>query len=222
MNQIFTCEQQRRLDRAAIEQLGVSSLILMENAGRGCAEILLRMKPQKALILCGRGNNGGDGFVIARHFAISGVPVQVVLTDDANRLSPDATVNFSILQNLKIPTVWAESPADIFDLAVEADDVIVDAMLGTGSQGAPRGLIAAAIVWANGQASRRIAIDLPSGLCGDTGTIAGDCFQADETITMVAWKPAFCQLHDQTPVGRITVVPIGVPLQALLDAVGIC
>lgn len=205
-----------------MERLEIPSLVLMENAGRGCAEILLESKPAKAMILCGRGNNGGDGFVIARHLAIAGVAVQVVLTDAPTRLSPDAAVNFSILQHLKIPTVLAESPADIFDLTVESRDVIVDALLGTGSQGAPRGLIAAAIVWANGQACRRVAIDLPSGLCGDTGTIAGDCFQADQTITMVAWKPAFRQLQGQPPLGSVSVVHIGVPLRALLTAADIC
>lgn len=207
---IMTCDQLRRFDRFAIEQLGIPSLVLMENAGRGCAERIAAMQPRRVWILCGRGNNGGDGLVIARHLQIANVPCLILLLDEVERLSPDAATNFQIAMRLEIAWVVLRNATEFNDHTADPSDVIVDALLGTGSQGSPRGLYAAAIQWANRQICRRVAIDLPSGLDADSGAIAGECFQADETLTMVAWKPAFAKLVGMPPVGNITILHIGV------------
>ncbi len=207
----MTCDELRRFDRFATEQLGIPSLVLMENAGRGCAERIATRQPRRVWILCGRGNNGGDGLVIARHLKVANVRCQILLLDDVDRLSPDAAVNFRIATRLEIPWAVIREADEFNDHEADPHDLIVDALLGTGSQGSPRGLYAAAIQWGNRQVCRRVAIDLPSGLAADSGVIAGECFQADETLTMVAWKPAFARLAGMPPVGNITILHIGVP-----------
>jgi len=214
----LTCEQIRQIDRAAIEGIGMPGVILMENAGRGVAEFIYRtlINPARSrvLILCGPGNNGGDGFVVARHLHNAGVDVTLALSVPVESLRGDAAINACIVQQMPLRWLRAYESAEMEEVRKESQqaEVIVDALLGTGSTGPPRGPMRELIEIANAAGrARRIAIDLPSGLDGDTGQPASPCFRADATVTMVAPKAGFGTPQAQPYVGRVVVVDIGVP-----------
>lgn len=213
----LTCQQLRELDVLAIEHVGIPGIVLMENAARAAAEHiygwLVHPQQQRVVLLCGRGNNGGDGFVIARHVHNAGVPVQVVLAAPAEKIEGDALVNLKILERMAFaltPAYAAEGLAGVPAMLAGAT-MIVDALLGTGSSGAPRGATAELIQMANAAAARRVAIDIPSGLDADSGVVHEPCLRADATITMVAPKPGFAAAAAQAVLGRVIVVDIGVP-----------
>ena len=155
----LTCQQIRALDMLAIEQVGIPGVVLMENAGRGIAEFIYGTLRDPAathhvLILCGPGNNGGDGFVVARHLHNAGVHVDVVLTASPEKSRGDAATNLRILGQMGFRLLRGDQPADLGAIrrASGEADVIVDALLGTGSTGSPRGAMAALIELANGAA----------------------------------------------------------------------
>jgi NAD(P)H-hydrate epimerase len=218
----LSCEQVRRLDVLAMEHYGIPGLLLMENAGRGIAEFvyacLVNPSAARVLVLCGAGNNGGDGFVVARHLHNAGVAVRLALAVTPERMRGDAEVNLRIAERMEIPRLLAFEAAGLAAVRVEAEqaDVIVDGLLGTGSKGAPRGVLGELIVLANGATrARRVAIDLPSGLDGDTGAPAEPCFRADATVTMLVGKTGLYAPAAREYVGRVVVVDIGVPRAAL-------
>lgn len=214
----LTCQQIRELDVLAIEHVGIPGLVLMENAGRAAAEFiygtLVNPPAERVLILCGPGNNGGDGFVIARHLYNAEVPVQVVLAAPPEKSSGDAGVNLRILERMRLAFTRAFEPAGLEAARQAASQahVIVDALLGTGSTGAPRGAMAGLIEASNAAPqARRIAIDIPSGLDADRGEVREPCFRADATVTMVAPKVGFQTPVGRRFVGRVVVVDIGLP-----------
>lgn len=220
-NLVLSCAAVRRIDELAIKSLGMPGLVLMENAGRGIAELLLREGPcQRVLIGCGPGNNGGDGFVIARHLDNAGIAVDVVLACNAARLSSDASQNLAWLQQT---TVRVHRPTrneqGVEQLTIPTDrtgfDWVVDALLGTGSHGVPRGLIADCLEILKGTAGRKLAVDLPSGLDATTGLAAPSTFRADVTATLVARKPGLLAPSAAAWVGRIEVLGIGIPSRLL-------
>jgi len=218
----LTCQQIRELDKVAIEKVGIPGVVLMENAGRGVAEFiygtLVNPPANRIMLLCGPGNNGGDGFVVARHLHNAGVPVEVVLAAPSEKSTGDAGTNLAILQRMKLELIRAFEPAGLEAArqAAPRAHVIVDALLGTGSTGAPRGVMAALIELANATpAARRIAIDLPSGLDAERGEIHEPCFRADATVTMVAPKAGFLTAAGRQVVGRIVVVDIGLPRELI-------
>jgi len=210
---VLTRDQVRQLDRRAIEHYQVPSLVLMENAGRGCAACLVRAGIRgTVLICCGKGNNAGDGFVVARHLDALGYPVRVWYWDDPAEFSADAAANFRIAQHAGIPLerMPADAP-EVWSGAAREVDWCVDALLGTGARGDPRPPYAHVIRWMNQFAARRCAVDLPSGLDCDTGEPADPTVRADLTCTFVAWKRGFLNPAAQPYLGKIIVVPIGVP-----------
>jgi NAD(P)H-hydrate epimerase len=228
---LLTRAQSRELDRRAIEELGIPGLVLMENAGRGCVDVLERLGIHgPVVILCGKGNNAGDGFVIARHLAIRGHECRVMLLCDPNELRGDAATNFAILQKLSVPIVHVaaqragllgtrrgEAPSP----PVELHDVswLVDALLGTGAQGDPRPPFDAAIDWINARnkKTRVLAVDVPSGLDCDTGQPATHTVRADHTCTFAAMKIGFSQPAAKTFTGTVYVCNIGVPPRLIED-----
>ena len=164
---VLTRDQARRVDEIAIREFGIPGVVLMENAGRGTADVLCAQGCRgPVLVLCGAGNNAGDGFVIARHLAVRGNPAQCVLAVPPERLQGDAALNFQILQRLGLPWFLAEDPAQGARLseAFERAQWIVDALLGTGATGPPRPAFARLIERANAAGAQRLAVDLPSGL----------------------------------------------------------
>jgi NAD(P)H-hydrate epimerase len=205
-------EQCRDIDRLSIEELGIPSIVLMENAGRGAVDVMARLGINGPVdILCGKGNNAGDGFVIARHLDLRGHECRVLLLSPANDLRGDAAINFAILTKNGVPVVdfGAETLAA---LVADTDaDWIVDALLGTGAQGEPRPPFSLAIDWMNGQRTKRLAVDVPSGLDCDTGQASIHTVRADHTCTFAAMKVGFLEPAAKPFTGTVHVCDIGVP-----------
>lgn len=213
----------RSIDAVAMEEWHLPGVVLMENAGRGTAELLhaLAGAPRRVAIACGRGNNGGDGFVIARHLENLGHDVRMLLACDPATIEGDAATNWRVVARSGLPVEpLAGADDSAWAGALAGSDWIVDALLGTGSSGPPRGVIAAAIraivaARGGGQGPRVLAVDLPSGLDCDTGLAAGDCVRADATATFVARKLGFDAPGAAAFTGAVHVVGIGVPRRLL-------
>ncbi|MBC7856628.1 MAG: NAD(P)H-hydrate epimerase [Pirellulaceae bacterium] len=208
----LTRELVRSIDRKAIEDYGMSGLVLMENAGRGCADKLCELGIRgKVVIVCGKGNNGGDGFVITRHLDARGIRVRVVLVAQPDELRGDAEANYAVLKSAGFPIVDVSGLSD----ALAGADWIVDALLGTGATGDPRQPIARAIEMLTASGSRKLAVDLPSGLDCDTGIPGYPTFRADQTCTFVAPKVGFANPAAKEFLGTVSVHDIGVPRKLL-------
>ena len=217
---ILSRDQVREVDRRAIDVLGMSGLVLMENAGRGCVDVLGMLGARgPILIACGKGNNGGDGFVIARHLVNAGLPVRIALACSPAELRGDAAANYQALPSSKIE-VFSVNDEDFNEqiaAATQEAEWIVDALLGTGSHGSPRPPYDALIRQLNQASARKLAIDIPSGLDCDSGEPAEPTFRADRTCTFVAFKPGLLAESARQFVGIVHVVDIGVP-QELISA----
>ncbi|MEK6262147.1 MAG: NAD(P)H-hydrate epimerase [Planctomycetota bacterium] len=214
---VLTRMQVREVDRRAIDDYGLPGLVLMENAGRNAANLLRELGIHGPVVLCcGKGNNAGDGFVIARHLENSGFDVRVLLSTPASSFTGDAATNFVVLRRAGTPIV--EAPANIaitwHDELARAD-WIVDALLGTGTQGTVREPFASAIAAINAAHRKVLAVDLPSGLDCDSGAVLGNCVRARHTATFVARKPGFEVNGASEFTGEVHVLDIGVP-RALL------
>ncbi len=210
------------LDRRAIDAFGVPGLVLMENAGRACADVVSARVPGdgRVVVLCGTGNNGGDGFVVARHLHCRGVAVQVVLAGDGAAVRDDARVNLRALERLPVPLhVVAEEP---LPAAVEAlfaaPAVVVDALFGTGLRSEPRGVARALIARANASAAWRLAVDIPSGVHGADGHVPGEAFRAHRTVTFALPKVGLLVYPGAAYVGELTVADITIPPAAVAEA----
>jgi NAD(P)H-hydrate epimerase len=210
----MTREQVREIDRRAIEEYGLPGVVLMENAGRGTAELLVRLGTAGPVVICaGRGNNGGDGFVIARHLENRGDRVKVLLFCDPQELRGDAAINYRVIEKAGTPMRVLGSRPDPHELDGElaAADWIVDALLGTGTRGEIREPYITAIQRINAAGKRVLAVDLPSGLDCDTGQPLGECVRADHTATFVAVKHGFEAPGADQWTGTVHVIDIGVP-----------
>jgi NAD(P)H-hydrate epimerase len=211
----------REVDRRAIEEYGLPGVVLMENAGRGCAELLLLegclVEGSRVIICCGKGNNGGDGFVIARHLEIRGMRAGVILTCEPSELRGDAAVHFRVIDRAGLPITIAASAEAWRDADRRLGEAawLVDALLGTGFEGTPREPVASAIRAMNQSGRPILAIDLPSGLDADAGTAAGECVRAARTMTFVAKKRGFEVSDCREWTGPVDVIHIGVPKQLL-------
>lgn len=214
--------QAREIDRLAVQEYGLSGLVLMENAGRACADTLHRLGiAGPVTICCGRGNNAGDGFVIARHLDLWGETVRVLLFSDPSRLSGDAAANHAVLTKCDVPVLLLNSADDErFERALLDADWIVDALLGTGARGDPRPPLDDVVRRLNDHPAKRMAVDLPSGLDCDTGEPANPTFRADHTCTFVGAKAGFVAASAQEFIGQVHVLDIGAP-RKLMEEMGI-
>jgi NAD(P)H-hydrate epimerase len=206
--------QSRRLDEAAIQQYGLSGAVLMENAGRGCTDVLCQEGIGGSVVVCcGHGNNGGDGFVIARHLDLRGHRVRVLFWGQADQLEGEAAENFRVLQRSGISLVEAgrEARGEWVAEQIGEADWIVDALLGTGARGNPRAPIDRVIAVLNDLPPRKFAVDLPSGLDCDTGQPGRPTVRAACTCTFVAPKLGFQNPDAQPFLGEVHVVDIGAP-----------
>lgn len=224
---ILNREQSRRVDVLAVERYGMTGLVLMENAGRGAAEIVAGIlgaanPNQPVVICCGRGNNGGDGFVMARHMNNRGFAVRVLLFCDPAKLTGDAAANYEIAHRADLPIDVFSSEVDTAQVAARLGDAscVVDALLGTGATGEPRAPYDQVIDAINGRPAPIVAVDLPSGLDCDTGQPAKHTVRAAHTITFVAPKPGFFTEAAKPYVGKLHVVDIGVPRKLLSELLG--
>ncbi len=217
----ITREQARQVDERAVREFGMSSLVLMENAGRQLADKLLELGARGPVVICcGTGNNGGDGFVLARHLDLRGVGVRVLVWGPRTKMSHDAAVNFSILEKSGVPIDCFEASHDSGILASRLFGAawIVDGLLGTGARGEPRAPLDSVIDELNAYSAVKLAIDLPSGLDCDTGAAARHTFRANHTCTFVARKKGFDALGAAAYLGTVHVLDIGAP-RVLIEAV---
>ena len=216
----LTVEQSRAVDRLAIEAYGMHSLVLMENAALGCVEWLQHrcVTPQVTSILCGRGNNGGDGLAIARHLTVRGWPCQVILLGPSAKLSTDAQANLRILTagegGINIEILDGSLPAAV-RTRLSQSTVVIDALLGTGAGGAPRAPLDDWLREANKCQALRVAIDVPTGVDPETGEAATGHFLAADTLTFVSMKPAMAFPNAERVFGQVHVLPIGIPVQMM-------
>jgi NAD(P)H-hydrate epimerase len=209
-------EQAREIDRRAVERYRIPSILLMENAARGTADVACTMlgSPQHApvLILCGGGNNGGDGLAVARHLHLRGAQVMIALTTDPSKYKGDARINWEIAQAMEIKT----EPAEPDRIERAGAHLIIDAVFGTGLTQPPRDPFPdiAHAVAASG--SPVLAIDLPSGLDCDSGVPLGDAIiTASQTITFAAEKAGFANPASRQYTGPVTVADIGCPVREM-------
>ena len=216
---ILNRQQARDVDQHAIDKYEISGQILMENAGRACTDVIEVQPVNSVILLCGKGNNAGDGFVIARHLLVREIPAITILLVPPEELTGDAKTNFDILSKLPATILFATS--DNFgimlqELNASSQTAVLDCMMGTGGQGTPRSPFDIAINWANQKSVHRIAIDIPTGLDCDTGELATPTFLAHQTLTMVAPKQGFTSPTSKSATGDVIVVDIGIPLKELL------
>ena len=217
-------DEVREIDRKAIEEYEIPGIILMENAGRNVAEEVLKMLPgtdsARVAIFCGKGNNGGDGFVIARHLYNKGVDVSVYLTTEVSRVlsDGDASMNLKILLNMnfEIKELKEEYIEGIGKELYEYN-VIVDAIFGTGLRGEVREPVRTLIAKINDADMPVVSVDIPSGLSCDDGVVLGAAVKATKTVTFVAAKTGFFQECGQDYIGELIVSDISVPKELIED-----
>ena len=217
-------DEVREIDRKAIEEYEIPGIILMENAGRNVAEEVLKMLPgtdsARVAIFCGKGNNGGDGFVIARHLYNKGVDVSVYLTTEVSHVlsDGDASMNLKILLNMnfEIKELKEEYIEGIGKELYEYN-VIVDAIFGTGLRGEVREPVRTLIAKINDADMPVVSVDIPSGLSCDDGVVLGAAVKATKTVTFVAAKTGFFQECGQDYIGELIVSDISVPKELIED-----
>lgn len=217
--------QVRELDRRAVEEFRIPSELLMEAAGRACADVAERLAPDRrpVAVLCGPGNNGGDGLVIARTLHNRGRAVRVVLVGEfgaAARLSSDTRANLERLARAGVPTELAsgsgESPDRAVAGALEGAGLAVDALFGTGLARPVTGSFARALEAVRDARIATLAVDLPSGLDADSGAALGPLAPAAATVTFAVRKRGLGCGEGPRAAGRIEVAEIGIP-RALID-----
>ena len=212
--------QSRRLDTLAIQEYGICGLVLMENAGRGVADKLCELGiAGPVAVCCGKGNNAGDGFVIARHLDIRGHQVRVLVWAEADELVGDAAANFRILRKTDVPIEQFGSGHDPVRLQRQLEGAawIVDALLGTGARGEPRPPLDGVIDQLNAAPAAKLAVDLPSGLDCDTGQPARHTIRALHTCTFAAAKTGFFAPGADRYTGQLHVLDIGAPRRLVDD-----
>lgn len=210
---VLSCQQMRELERVSVEQ-GQTYLGLMEQAGTQAARVIRENGSiEKAVIFCGKGNNGGDGFVIARCLEEWGSHVTVVLME-GNPTTPDASHMFALMKGVEI--LPFQDKAVLSRLAQA--DVAVDAIYGIGFRGSIREAFIPLVEAINQSQAQVFAIDLPSGAQGDSGKIEGSCIRADITITFTSLKPAHVLYPSADFCGRVETVPVGIPERLLEES----
>jgi NAD(P)H-hydrate epimerase len=215
---VFSGEAMRRLDRRASEELGIPGPVLMENAGRAAAEAILAAladfgltrRGLRVLIVCGKGGNGGDGFVVARRLKRAGARPRVLLAAPPEEVRGDAAVKLGELERAGLRVRSIEDDAAI-DSALAGADLVVDALLGTGTRGAPAPLMARLIERVNASGRPVVALDVPSGLSADAQPPVGPVIRARLTVTFAALKRGLVAGAGAVNAGRVVVVPIGIP-----------
>ncbi len=220
MPRSLTRDQVRDIDARAIAEYGLPGIVLMENAGRGTAELLIRLGAGGGVAICaGKGNNGGDGYVIARHLELRGIAASVLLFCQPTELTGDAAINYHVLEAARLPLGVMGASPDVAELdrQLAAADWIVDALLGTGTRGTIREPYLTAIAAINRAGRKVLAVDLPSGMDCDTGQPLGACVRADHTATFVARKIGFEAPGAERFTGQVHVIDIGVPKRLLED-----
>ena len=214
---LVTANEMQEMDRRTIEDFGIPGMVLMENAGRGATRFFLKQFPdienQRVGVIAGRGNNGGDGYVMARYLKQKGAHVKVYLLAAADSVQGDAATNLQFLKPLDVPIVEIPDKASFSKHRSEMAglDVWIDAILGTGLKSDVKGFFKAVIEFINGLNKPVFAVDIPSGLNSDTGQVCGTCIRAIATSTFAFAKTGHV-IHPGTQyTGALDIVDIGIP-----------
>lgn len=214
---LVSADEMREMDRRTIEDFGLPGRILMENAGREASRVLLEQFPdimhEKVAVMAGRGNNGGDGFVIARYLAQRGIETTVYILAERSTLEGDAAANLELLSPLQVPVVEIKNGEDFSanEAPMRRQSIWVDAILGTGLRSEVRGHFRRAIEFINHQNRPVLAVDIPSGLSAETGQPCGACVFAHTTVTFAFAKPGHLMYPGANFTGNLQVVDIGIP-----------
>lgn len=223
---ILSPRQMQAADAFTIGTLGIPGVALMETAGRHLAVETDALARERGLaggsvgIVCGGGNNGGDGFVAARHLADWGYETELLLCGDPERMVGDAAINLSAARALRLPMRVLKTPAEVVALPSPGHyDLLVDALLGTGLSGEVRGTAPPAIEWMNVHGAPVVACDIPSGLCGDSGRPLGAAVRATRTVTFGSSQPGHWLYPGPDYTGELVIVDIGIP-DGVLSAQG--
>ena len=212
-NKTFSRADFRMMDQYAIQELGIPGIVLMENAGKGSADYLHSHGIEgQVTICCGKGNNGGDGLVVARHLDIHGIPVKILLFANPEELQAGAKTNFDIAQKLNLPISIFKDAVDPAILTKEFADSswIVDALFGTGLNGQVQPPFDTIIPLIYEAEAKVFSLDIPSGLDCDSGKPLGVAVEADYTVTYVGLKRGFVMSEAQKYLGQLKVLDIGV------------
>ncbi len=219
---LVTAEEMRAFDRAAINDYGIPGIVLMENAGRTTFHILRTnlggsVRGLRAAVVAGPGNNGGDGYVIARYLINHGADVDTFLLSPREKIGGDALTNLQVLEKMtsRIVEVTDAEALEEVRWTLEDKDLIVDAILGTGLNSEVRSPFREAILMINGAPGLRLAVDIPSGLDSDTGRIMGCAIKADLTATYGFMKLGMALYPGVYYCGEVEVVDISIPLPAI-------
>ena len=221
----WSSDDAREFDRRAIEDYGLPGLVLMENAGRGASDWVFARRAELGLsasarvaVLCGQGNNGGDGFVMARHLALAGFSPVIVEFGQPKATKPDKELFRSVCHQMNLPLLSAEEasrPEGPLEGA-GAPELWVDCVLGTGFKGSLRGKLAHELelfgVLIRRSTAQVVALDLPSGLDADTGEVKFAHIRADFTLAFGALKVGFKASEAVLKLGEVAVLPLGAPL----------
>ncbi|MBP1989094.1 NAD(P)H-hydrate dehydratase [Paenibacillus eucommiae] len=208
---VVTAEEMKKLELETIQQIHIPAILLMENAGRGVAEAVLREAKSSGsrwLVLAGKGNNGADGVVAARQLAEAGLEMSIIYAEEPDDYgSGEALLQRDIAQEWGIPFAAAgDAPVEWWHY-----DGIIDALLGTGSKGAPRRKYAELITEANESGLPIVSVDIPSGIDADTGEVYIPCIKAKQTISFAFYKRGLLQFPGAAQAGTIEICPIGIP-----------
>lgn len=212
---VFTAEQMRDLDRRAVSELGIPGATLMENAGVAAAEVVRellgsRARGRRVAIVCGKGGNGGDGFVVARELARRGVKPVVLLASAEHDVTGDAAEKLAALKRRRVRPIVVDDDR-VASRALRDADLVVDALLGTGARGVPTNLTAQLIQRINESGKPVVALDIPSGLPAGGGPPPGPAVRATLTVTFAGLKRGLVMGPGVELAGRVRVVPIGIP-----------
>ncbi len=225
---VVTSSQMRKLDEITINS-GIPGLELMERAGTGVANVIIGLYEslKRVLVVCGKGNNGGDGMVVARILAGLNYPVKLILLCDKNDLKGDAKTNFDKLNKDLIEIIQLQNENEILRKYLSESEIIVDAILGTGIKGNVDNFTGWVIneinnSKVNDSSKKIISVDIPSGVIGDTGEIAGACVFADMTVTMGLPKIGHLFFPGRQYTGELFVVDIGIPEKAIEESESFC
>lgn len=212
-----TAKEMQIIDKKAQEVYGIPSIVLMENAGISSAEVALKMlgRGRKALCICGKGNNAGDGFVCARHLINKGVNVAIFLLASPKHLKFDARINFNILKKLTKNIYFINKSSKLLKSKLKTASLIIDAIFGIGLTGQIKKPYASIINLINSYNKKILALDVPSGLNATRGEILGTCIKATETITFALAKSGMIKNNGPSYCGKVHVADISIP-KALL------
>lgn len=211
MIRVLDASGARALDNYMINQLGQPGYMLMENAAAAVSDELLLMKSAPVLILCGKGNNGGDGIALYRRLVMQDVEVEIVFFSDPKSLTGDAGLNFNIIKAVGLPFHVVNTVDEFTDVfCSKRFTIVVDALFGTGLSKNITGLYADVIQIVNDADVYRLAIDIPSGIHADSGCVMGTAFRADKTVTFQTIKRGHVLFPGREYTGELSIKPIGV------------